>query len=111
MDKGSIGGVILAIAGIFAGLLIEGGKLSQILQPTAALIVFGGTMGAVLLQFPLCAVGAAFRSMAHVFVAPRKPNEELIDQLVSFANKARREVSSHSMQTSDRFMTPSLSNL
>jgi len=91
MDKGSIGGVILAIAGIFAGLLIEGGKLSQILQPTAALIVFGGTMRAVLLQFPLCAVGAAFRSMAHVFVAPRKPNEELIDQLVSFANKARRE--------------------
>ena len=39
MDKGSIGGVILAIAGIIAGLLIEGGKISQILQPTAALIV------------------------------------------------------------------------
>ena len=48
MDKGSIGGVILAVAGIIAGLLIEGGKLGQILQPTAALIVFGGTMGAVL---------------------------------------------------------------
>ena len=52
MDKGSIGGVFLAIAGIVTGLLIEGGKISQILQPTAALIVFGGTMGAVLLQFP-----------------------------------------------------------
>lgn len=91
MDKGSIGGVILAIAGISAGLLIEGGKLTQILQPTAALIVFGGTMGAVLLQFPLCTVGAAFRSMAHVFLAPRKLNEELIAQLVSFANKARHE--------------------
>ena len=47
MDKGSIGGVLLAIAGIVAGLLIEGGNLGQILQPTAALIVFGGTMGAV----------------------------------------------------------------
>lgn len=91
MDKGSIGGVILAIAGIFAGLLIEGGKLTQILQPTAALIVFGGTMGAVLLQFPLGTVGAAFRSLAHVFIAPRRLNEELIQQLVSFANKARRE--------------------
>ncbi len=50
--KGSIGGVLLAVAGIVAGLLIEGGNLGQILQPTAALIVFGGTMGAVLLQFP-----------------------------------------------------------
>src|SRR5580704_12076999 len=90
MDKGSIGGVILAIAGIIAGLLIEGGKISQILQPTAALIVFGGTMGAVLLQFPISTVATAFRSMAHVFVAPRKQNEELVELLVSFANKARR---------------------
>jgi chemotaxis protein MotA len=90
MDKGSIGGVFLAIAGIVAGLLIEGGNLGQILQPTAALIVFGGTMGAVLLQFPLSTVLAAFRNMAHVFAAPTKQNEQLARQLVTFANKARR---------------------
>jgi chemotaxis protein MotA len=91
MDKGSIGGAILAVAGIIAGLLMEGGKLSQILQPTAALIVFGGTMGAVLLQFPLSIVAQAFRSMTKVFIAPQKQNEDLIELLVSFANKARRE--------------------
>ncbi len=90
MDKASIGGVLLAIAGIVAGLLMEGGNLGQILQPTAALIVFGGTMGAVLLQFPLTTVTAAFRRMAHVFAAPRKHNQELIKLLVAFANKARR---------------------
>lgn len=90
MDKGSIGGVILAVAGIIAGLLIEGGKISEILQPTAALIVFGGTMGAVLLQFPLGNVTTVFRSMAHVFLAPQQQHEELIGLLVSFANKARR---------------------
>jgi chemotaxis protein MotA len=90
MDKGSIGGVFLAVAGIVAGLLIEGGNLGQILQPTAALIVFGGTMGAVLLQFPLGTVIAAFRRLAHVFAAPSKQNEQLVHQLVAFANKARR---------------------
>jgi chemotaxis protein MotA len=90
MDKSSIGGVFLAIAGIVAGLLIEGGNLGQILQPTAALIVFGGTMGAVLLQFPLPTVVAAFRNLGHVFSAPRKQNLDLIKLLVSFANKARR---------------------
>jgi chemotaxis protein MotA len=90
MDKGSLSGVILAIAGIIAGLLIEGGNLGQILQPTAALIVFGGTMGAVLLQFPLGTVVEAFRSLTHVFSLPTKNNGQLIKLLVTFANKARR---------------------
>jgi chemotaxis protein MotA len=90
MDKGSIGGVFLAVAGIVAGLLIEGGNLGQILQPTAALIVFGGTMGAVLMQFPLATVLRAFRALAHVFASPSKRNQQLVGQLVAFANKARR---------------------
>lgn len=91
MDKASVGGVILALAGIVAGLIIEGGNIGQILQPTAALIVLGGTMGAVLLQFPLTTVAKAFRSLVHIFAAPRKQNDELIRLLLSFANKARRQ--------------------
>lgn len=90
MNKASIGGGLLAIAGIIAGLLIEGGNVGQILQPTAALIVFGGTLGAVLLQFPFTTVAAAFRSLTHLFVAPRKQDSHLIRQMVAFANKARR---------------------
>ncbi|HEY2860851.1 MAG TPA: flagellar motor protein [Terracidiphilus sp.] len=90
MDKSSFGGVILAIAGITAGLLMEGGHLSQILQPTAAIIVFGGTLGAVLLQFPLGTVFSAFREIAHLFAAPRRQDDQLIQQLIAFANKARR---------------------
>jgi chemotaxis protein MotA len=91
MDKASIGGVTLAIVGIVAGLLMEGGNLGQILQPTAALIVFGGTMGAVLLQFPLTTVMAAFGGMAHIFSAQQKQDHQIIGQLVGFANKARRD--------------------
>jgi chemotaxis protein MotA len=91
MDKGSIGGVLLALLGIVAGLLMEGGNLGQILQPTAALIVFGGTLGAVLLQFPLPVVLSAFRSLTHVFAAPRKQNDEVLRMLLTFANKARRQ--------------------
>lgn len=91
MEKGSIGGALLAVSGIIAGLLMEGGNLGQILQPTAALIVFGGTLGAVLLQFPPRTVVAAFRSLAQVFRTPGKLDSELIRQLVAFANKARRQ--------------------
>jgi chemotaxis protein MotA len=90
MDKASIGGVLLAVVGIIAGLLLEGGNLGQIVQPTAAMIVFGGTLGAVLLQFPLGTVVDAVKRLAHVFLTPRQQNEQLIQKLVGFANKARR---------------------
>ena len=53
MDKATLGGVLVGMGGIVAGLLLEGGNLSQILQPTAAMIVFGGTLGAILIQYPL----------------------------------------------------------
>ena len=90
MDKASFFGVLVAVAGIVAGLLIEGGNLGQIFQPTAAMIVFGGTLGAVLLQFPLHTIIEAFRRLGHVFLTPKNENLRLIEQLVSFANKARR---------------------
>ncbi len=53
MDKSSFIGLLVGIGGIVTGLLLEGGKISQVVQPTAAIIVFGGTLGAVLLQFPM----------------------------------------------------------
>ena len=90
MDKGSFAGVFVAVAGIVAGLIIEGGNIGQILQPTAALIVFGGTLGAVMLQFPLRTVVAAFRKSIHAFTPPPKQHGHLMQMLVSFANKARR---------------------
>ena len=75
MDKASWGGVILGLGGIVGGLLLEGGNLSQVLQPTAAMIVFGGTAGAVLIQFPLPVVGRAVRKLVEVFLQPkRNPN-------------------------------------
>ena len=53
MDIASIGGIALALLGILAGMMVEGGSITQITQPTAAMIVFGGTLGAVMLQFPM----------------------------------------------------------
>jgi chemotaxis protein MotA len=90
MDKASIGGILLAAVGIIAGLLLEGGNLGQIFQLTAAMIVFGGTLGAVLLQFPLHTVIEAFRRLWQVFFRPSEQHVKLIGLLVAFANKARR---------------------
>lgn len=90
MDKSSFGGILLAIGGILTGMMLEGGKIGQILQPTAAMIVFGGTFGAVMVQFPLSTVVAAVKNLARVFFIKEPDGEAVVHQLVAFANKARR---------------------
>jgi chemotaxis protein MotA len=83
-------GVIVGLGGIMLGLLLEGGKLSQVIQPTAAIIVFGGTLGAVLLQYPMPVVASAFRRLVQVFLERKLDPQQTVQQLVIFANKARR---------------------
>lgn len=112
MDKSSVGGMLLAIGGILAGLLIEGGNLRQILQPTAAMIVFGGTIGAVMLQFPLAVVVQAVKRLGSVFVSPQQNPEKTIQRLVEYAQKARREgivsLDSELSKIEDTFLQKSL---
>src|SRR5436305_14629514 len=54
------------------------------------MIVFGGTAGAVLLQFPLTVVVDSVRHLRGIFVEPSASIESEIEVLVSFANIARR---------------------
>jgi chemotaxis protein MotA len=91
VDKSTIAGIFLAIGGILAGLLLEGGKIAQILQPTAAMIVLGGTLGAVMVQFPLPTVVQAFKKLAHVFLDRADDPKKLVQQLVHFAIRARKD--------------------
>lgn len=91
VDKSTWLGVAIATGGILAGMMIEGGKIAQVLQPTAAMIVFGGTLGAVMLQFPMPTVLDGFRHLPHAFFEPKLGPRALIDQIVVFANKARKQ--------------------
>ena len=90
MDFASVGGILLAIIGIVGGLMIEGGSLAQITQPTAMMIVLGGTMGAVMLQFPMNIFLAALKQFMRVFFFAGTPSESIVLQLVAFAIKARK---------------------
>jgi chemotaxis protein MotA len=90
MDIASIGGIALAIIGILAGMMIEGGSISQITQPTAAMIVLGGTLGAVMLQFPINIFLAALKQLMTIVLPGASDGEEVLKQIVKFANKARK---------------------
>jgi chemotaxis protein MotA len=91
VDKATLGGLLLALGGILLGLMLEGGNLGQVLQPTAAMIVFGGTLGAILIQYPLPVVLKAFRRLAQVFVEPTENAKSTIELLVKYAHQARRD--------------------
>lgn len=91
MDKATVGGIVLALAGILGGMTVEGGKVSQVLQPTAAMIVFGGTLGAVMIMYPLPVVMGSFSRLANVFFEKGVNLENLITEIVGYANKARKE--------------------
>jgi chemotaxis protein MotA len=91
VDKSTIGGIFIACVGILAGMMIEGGSIMQILQPTAALIVFGGTIGAVMIQFPLPVVVDGAKRFAHVFFEPKEDAKAKIKEIVGYAQKARQE--------------------
>lgn len=89
-SRSAIFGVVIAVAGVCAGLVLDGGSLRQVLQPTAALIVFGGTLGAVLIQFPTPIVLRALGMMRQVFLGERDRAATLIDTLGRYAMQARR---------------------
>ena len=90
IDWGTLAGLILAFGGIAAGLMLEGGSLYEILQPTAALIVLGGTFGATLVAQPLPVVWGACRQLLVVFAEPRFQPETAIEEIIELANQARR---------------------
>jgi chemotaxis protein MotA len=90
VNKGTLGGIGIAVSGIAVGLYLDGGHVGQMLQPTAALIVFGGTLGAVMVQFPFSVVKQAARQLKHIFVHTPDPTSSLIDDLMRYAVKARR---------------------
>jgi chemotaxis protein MotA len=91
VDKSTIGGIVLAVTGIGVGLVLDGGKLAQVMQPTAALIVIGGTIGAVMVQFPLGIVLQAFAQLRYVFFNSEPESDSLVQNLLRYALKARKE--------------------
>jgi chemotaxis protein MotA len=91
VKRSALGGIAFALTGIALGLYLDGGKINQMLQPTAALIVFGGTFGAVVVQFPWAIVVQAAGQLKRVFLGEEDPAAKLIEDLMRYSVKARRQ--------------------
>ena len=97
IDRGTLLGVIVALSGVISGLLLDGGTLRQILQPTAALIVLGGTLGAVMMQFPSRILLQTAYHLRYTLLEPGIGVAEVVEELVGYCSHVRR----HGMLTLD----------
>lgn len=91
MDFIAVIGFLGAVAALVGGFLWEGGHAGALFQPSAALIVFGGTIGATALSFTWHDLITAPKLFTVAFFrSPREPGE-IIDLIVALADEARRE--------------------
>ncbi len=91
MDSISVAGLIIGLTAILLGQVLEGGHISSLVQPTAFIIVIGGTLGAVMLQSPLRVFLDGMRMAKWVFFPPAIKNETIIKQIVDWSTVARKE--------------------
>lgn len=90
MDKISIFGIVLGLAAILLGQVLEGGNLHSLVQVTAFMIVIGGTVGAVMLQSQGSQFITGVRMAAWVFVPPAMDFRKVLTTLTSWSQQARR---------------------
>ncbi|MBP1719578.1 MAG: motA [Deltaproteobacteria bacterium] len=91
MDKASIIGIVLGIGAVLGGQALEGGSIHSLMQLAAAIIVFGGTFGAVFLSYPFQNVMGSFKDIKNILKEPPQDPFQIITQITQYANKARKE--------------------
>ncbi len=90
LDVTTIGGLLLAVGGILGGLLLEGGKIRDVSQITAAIIVLGGTIGAVMVNTPPALLSRAVRRLPLIFRDSSRSWNGVVEDIIGYAMKARK---------------------
>ncbi|WP_353847480.1 motility-associated protein, partial [Accumulibacter sp.] len=91
MDRGSIIGLLIGFLAIIVGQILEGGHVGSLAQPTAMLIVVGGTLGAVMLQSPYATFVRGMRMIKWIVYPPVINPLHVIQQVTGWSQVSRRE--------------------
>ncbi len=90
-DIGSLLGIFVATVGIMGGFMYEGGQpLKDMVSPSAAMIVFGGCLGATLLSHPPSSVRMALSRTRDIFFEQDHDLQGSIEAIVGYASQARK---------------------
>lgn len=89
-DLATCCGLALAFGGILGGLILEGGSIKDVTQVTAALIVLGGTLGAVMVTSSASVLMGAAKKLPLVFFNKVPNTDAMIEEIMQYATKARK---------------------
>ena len=90
MDLATIVGLVLGFGAVIGGQILEGGHISALLQPTAFLIVAGGTIGATFVSFPMRDLLKALKDVRKIIFPGEQDMGQVIKDLASYSEMARR---------------------
>jgi chemotaxis protein MotA len=90
MDILSIIGILVSLSALLLGNLLDGGDVSSLLNGPALIIVFGGTFGATLLQFPPRIFLRSLELSVWIFKPKKLELESQIAKIVGWSHLARR---------------------
>ena len=80
----------MGMGAVFGGAALEGLHMGALVQPTAAMIVLGGTAAATFVSFPMATLMTALKDVKKVFLPPKDDPEAVIKNIINYAAKARR---------------------
>src|SRR5689334_20725851 len=107
-DLASLGGLLLAVGGILGGLVMEGGKVRDVAQVTAAIIVLCGTIGAVMVTTPMHTLIGAAKKLGLLFFERDQSPQAMIEEIIGYATKARKSGIVSLEQDADAIQDPFL---
>ena len=90
MDIATFIGIIVAFGLVIISIMM-GGPATWFINYPSIMIVFGGTMGATLIAYPLSEVLSVFGVVKNVFFSRGNSAGKLVPVIVNFAKKARQE--------------------
>jgi len=91
MDLATILGLLIAWGALLAALFMEGGRIKDLFNPSAFVLVAGGTLGATIVAFSLKQMRGLPGIVRSAFFCKDTDLTGIIWTMVRFAGKARKE--------------------
>ncbi len=91
MEIATILGIIVGFGGILGGNHLEGGTIGSLIQGPAAVIIMGGTFGAMLVTYPMHIFNQGMKNAIYCFKPPKIDVSVIIDDIVAMARVARKD--------------------